>query len=42
MPVCATCGTHYGSTVRICVRDGTPLVAGRTDDPYVGKLLDDK
>src|SRR5688572_27801910 len=42
MPVCSTCGTHYGATVRICVRDGTPLIAGRPDDPYVGKLLDDK
>ena len=42
MPVCSTCGTHYGTTVRICVRDGTPLVAGRADDPYLGTLLDDK
>jgi serine/threonine protein kinase len=42
MPVCSTCGTHYGVTVRICVRDGTPLVAGRADDPHLGKLLDDK
>ncbi len=42
MPVCATCGTQYGATIRICVRDGTPLVAGRVDDPYLGKLLDDK
>ena len=42
MPVCSTCGTQYGATVRICVRDGTPLVAGRADDPYVGRFLDDK
>ena len=42
MPICATCGTRYGSTVRICIRDGTPLVAGRTDDPNLGKLLDGK
>src|SRR5687767_7211856 len=42
MPVCSTCGTNYGSTVRICVRDGTPLVAGRADDPHLGKLLDGK
>jgi serine/threonine-protein kinase len=42
MPVCSTCGTRYGSTVRICIRDGTPLVAGRTNDPNLGKLLDGK
>ena len=42
MPVCSTCGTRYGSTVRICIRDGTPLVAGRTDDTNLGKLLDGK
>jgi serine/threonine-protein kinase len=42
MPVCATCGTSYGSTVRICIRDGTPLVAGRADDPHLGTLLDSK
>jgi serine/threonine-protein kinase len=42
MPVCSTCGTSYGATVRICVRDGTPLLAGRADDPYLGALLDDK
>ena len=42
MPVCSTCGTRYGSTVRICIRDGTPLVAGRIDDPHIGKLLDGK
>ena len=42
MPTCSTCGTNYGATVRICVRDGTPLLAGRADDPYLGKLLDDK
>jgi serine/threonine protein kinase len=42
MPVCSTCGTRYGSTVRICIRDGTPLVAGRIDDPHLGKLLDGK
>jgi eukaryotic-like serine/threonine-protein kinase len=42
MPTCSTCGTQYGATVRICVRDGTPLVAGRADDPYLGRLLDDK
>jgi eukaryotic-like serine/threonine-protein kinase len=42
MPICSTCGTRYGSTVRICIRDGTPLVAGRTDDPNLGKLLDGK
>jgi serine/threonine protein kinase len=42
MPVCSTCGTSYGSTVRICVRDGTPLVAGPADDPYLGTLLDGK
>src|SRR5258705_12724456 len=40
MPVCATCGTTYGSTVRIGVRDGTPLVTGRRDDQYLGTLLD--
>ena len=42
MPICSTCGTRYGSTVRICIRDGTPLVAGRADDPHLGKLLDGK
>ena len=42
MPVCATCGTAYPSTVRICVRDGTPLVADAADDPYLGTLLDGK
>ncbi len=42
MPVCSTCGTRYDLTVRICVNDGTPLVAGRIDDPNVGKLLDGK
>ena len=40
MPVCATCGTSYGSTVRICVRDGTPLVTRRTDHQHLGTLLD--
>ena len=42
MPVCSTCGTRYDLTVRICVKDGTPLVAGRIDDPNIGKLLDGK
>ena len=42
MPVCSTCGTRYDLTVRICVKDGTPLVAGRVDDPNIGKLLDGK
>jgi serine/threonine-protein kinase len=42
MPVCATCGTSYGSTVRICVRDGTPLVTRRTDHQHLGTLLDGK
>ena len=42
MPVCTKCGTAYGSTVRICVRDGTPLVADRADDRYLGTLLDGK
>jgi serine/threonine-protein kinase len=42
MPVCATCGTSYASTVRICVRDGTPLLSGRTDNQYLGTLLDGK
>jgi tRNA A-37 threonylcarbamoyl transferase component Bud32 len=42
MPVCSTCGTRYGSTVRICIKDGTPLVVGRIDDPHIGKLLDGK
>jgi eukaryotic-like serine/threonine-protein kinase len=42
MPVCPTCGTTYGSTVRICVHDGTPLATDRTDDRYLGTLLDGK
>lgn len=42
MPICSSCGTTYGSTVRICVVDGTPLVAGRPDDPHIGQLLDGK
>ncbi|HEY7188766.1 MAG TPA: serine/threonine-protein kinase, partial [Vicinamibacterales bacterium] len=42
MPVCSTCGTSYSSTVRICVRDGTPLVSGPKDHEYVGTLLDGK
>ncbi len=42
MPICSTCGTRYGSTVRICIKDGTPLVAGRIEDPHIGKLLDGK
>src|SRR5688572_14354620 len=42
MAVCSRCGTHYGSTVRICIRDGTPLVAGRIDDPHLGQILDGK
>ena len=42
MPVCATCGTTYGATVRICVRDGTPLATGRTDNQLLGTLLDGK
>ena len=42
MPVCSTCGTTYSSTVRICVHDGTPLTADRTDDKYLGTLLDGK
>src|SRR5690349_15770980 len=42
MPVCTTCGTSYGSSVRICVRDGTPLVTGPTDNQYLGTLLDGK
>jgi len=42
MPVCTTCGTSYGSTVRICVRDGTPLVSASKDHEYVGTLLDGK
>ena len=42
MPVCATCGTSYGSTVRICVRDGTPLATRRTDHQHLGTLLDGK
>ena len=42
MPVCAACGTRYGSTVRICVHDGTPLVTGRIHDQHLGTLLDGK
>ena len=42
MPVCTTCGTSYGSTVRICVRDGTPLLTGRPHDQHLGTLLDGK
>jgi len=42
MPICSSCGTTYGSTVRICVVDGTPLVAGRPDDPHIGQMLDGK
>ncbi len=42
MPICSSCGTSYGSTVRICVVDGTPLVAGRPDDPHIGQMLDGK
>jgi serine/threonine protein kinase len=42
MPVCSKCGTAYGSTVRICVRDGTPLVSAPTDNQYLGTLLDGK
>src|SRR5687768_4020625 len=42
MPVCATCGTTYGSAVRICVHDGTPLVTGRKDSQHLGTLLDGK
>ncbi|HXD18665.1 MAG TPA: protein kinase [Vicinamibacterales bacterium] len=42
MPICSTCGTRYGLTVRICIKDGTPLIAGSVDDPNIGKLLDGK
>ena len=42
MPVCTTCGTAYGSTVRICVHDGTPLLTVRTHDQHLGTLLDGK
>ncbi len=42
MRICSMCGTHYGLTVRICIKDGTPLVAGRIDDPNIGRLLDGK
>jgi tRNA A-37 threonylcarbamoyl transferase component Bud32 len=42
MPICSSCGTSYESTVRICVVDGTPLVAGRPDDPHIGQMLDGK
>ena len=42
MPVCTTCGTSYGSTVRICVHDGTPLLTGRPHDQHLGTLLDGK
>src|SRR5262245_59913711 len=42
MPVCTTCGTSYASTVRICVRDGTPLVTAKADNQYLGTLLDGK
>ena len=42
MPVCANCGTHYGPTVRICIRDGTPLTTGRAADPHLGTILDGK
>jgi len=42
MPVCTTCGASYSSTVRICVRDGTPLVSAPSDNKYLGTLLDGK
>jgi serine/threonine protein kinase len=41
MAVCTTCGTSYGPTVRVCLRDGTAL-ATEARHQYLGTLIDGK